>query len=128
MDDVIKHLSNIYSMDGQLLASYALCALLPLYALKDYLASPIFVIFAFPVLFILSVLVQYLFILGEFYPPRKLDQWLMWTIMASICGNIAGDYGRGMVQPRSRSIHHTRKLGASRSSSNVCLAPHTSLS
>jgi formate/nitrite transporter FocA (FNT family) len=58
--------------------------------LKDYLASPIYAIFAFPVLFILSVVVQYLFILGEVYPPRKIDQWLMWTIMASICGNILG--------------------------------------
>jgi len=90
MDEVIKHLSNIYSMDRPTLGVIcALCAIAAL-ALKDYLASPIFVIFAYPVLFIPSVLVQYLFILGEFYPPRKLDQWLMWTIMASICGNIAG--------------------------------------
>jgi len=90
MDEVIKHLSNIYSMDRPTLGVIcALCAIAAL-ALKDYLASPIFVIFAYPVLFILSVLVQYLFILGEFYPPRKIDQWLMWTIMASICGNIAG--------------------------------------
>lgn len=90
MNEVIKHLSNICSIDWQTLGVIAGLCVVACYALKDYLASPIFVIFAFPVLFILSVLMQYLFILGEFYPPRKIDQWLMWTIMASICGNIAG--------------------------------------
>ena len=90
MDEMLKHLSNICSMDWETLGVIgALCAIAA-YALKDYFASPIFVIFAYPVLFILSVLVQYLFMLGEFYAPRKIDQWLMWTIMASICGNIAG--------------------------------------
>ena len=66
-----------------------LCAVAA-FALKDYLAIPIFVIFAYPVLFIVQFLFNTLFILGEFYLPRKIDQWLMWTIMASICGNIAG--------------------------------------
>jgi hypothetical protein len=26
----------------------------------------------------------------EIYPPKKLDQWLMWTILATICGTIVG--------------------------------------
>lgn len=90
MDEVIKHLNNIYAMDQATLG--ALCALCTVsaYALKDYLAFPIMAIFALPVLFLCSVLVQYMFILGEFYVPRKLDQWLMWTIIAAICGNMIG--------------------------------------
>ena len=33
---------------------------------------------------------QYTFISFELFPPKKIDQWLMWTIMATICGNILG--------------------------------------
>jgi hypothetical protein len=36
------------------------------------------------------VLAQYLFIVMETFPPKKLDQWLMWTIMSTIIGTIAG--------------------------------------
>lgn len=90
MDEVFKHIGNIYAMDRATLAVIcALCAIAA-FALKDYMANPIMVIFVYPVLFLFSVLIQYLFILGELYPPKKIDQWLMWTIMASICGNIMG--------------------------------------
>ena len=41
-------------------------------------------------LVLFSLLAQYFFIVMETFPPKKLDQWLMWTIMATICGNIAG--------------------------------------
>lgn len=90
MDEIIKHISNIYAMDRTTLGVMCALSAVAAFALKDYLASPIFAIFAYPVLLILSILVQYIFILWEVYPPRKIDQWLMWTIMASICGNIAG--------------------------------------
>jgi hypothetical protein len=26
----------------------------------------------------------------EVYPNNRLDQWLMWTIMAAICGTVVG--------------------------------------
>ena len=90
MDEVIKHLGNIYAMDRATLGVICVLCGIAAFVLKDYLASPIFAIFAYPVLFIISVVIQYLFILGEVYPPRKMDQWLMWTIIASICGNILG--------------------------------------
>jgi hypothetical protein len=90
MDEVIKHVSNIWAMDRATLAVICgLCAVAA-FALKEYMANPVLVVFVYPVLFLFSVLIQYIFILAEVYPPRKLDQWLMWTIMASICGNILG--------------------------------------
>ena len=39
---------------------------------------------------VLLHLAQHIFIQSELYSPKKLDQWLMWTIMASICGTIIG--------------------------------------
>jgi hypothetical protein len=68
---------------------FVLCAFAA-YFIKEYLANPAMIIFVFPLLFLLSVLTQYLFIAMEMYPPKKLDAWLMWTIMATIIGNFVG--------------------------------------
>jgi hypothetical protein len=90
MDEVIKHLSNIYAMDRATLGVIgALCAVAA-FAIKDYLANHFMAVFVFPVLFLCYVLTQYLFILGEMFPPSKLDKWLMWTITAAIIGVITG--------------------------------------
>lgn len=90
MDEVLKHLSNIYAMDRATLGVIgALCAVAA-FTLKDYLANHFMALFVLPVLFLFSVLAKYLFILGEMYPPNKLDQWLMWTVTAAIIGNIIG--------------------------------------
>lgn len=90
MDELARHLSEIWAMDRATLGVIgALCAISG-YALKDYLANPIMIIFAWPVLFLFSVLVQYSLILLQVYAPNKLDQWLMWTVLACICGNIIG--------------------------------------
>lgn len=90
MDEVIKHLSNIYAMDRSTLAVICVLCLMSAYVVKDYMASPIMVIFVYPILVLLSVLVQYAFLVTELFPPKKLDQWLMWTIFSAICGNIIG--------------------------------------
>ena len=66
-----------------------LCALAA-YFIKEYLAHPPMIIFVHPVLIACSSLAPYVFNLFEVYPNNRLDQWLMWTIMAAICGTIAG--------------------------------------
>jgi hypothetical protein len=90
MDELVKHLSNIYAMDRPTLAVIAVLCAVGAYALKDFMVNPIMVIFVYPLVFGLSVVVQYAFILGELYQPKQIDQWLMWTVMATICGNVIG--------------------------------------
>jgi len=68
----------------------AVLCVLAAYFVKEYLAAPPMIIFVYPVLVLFSILFQYAFILVDLYPPNKMDQWLMWTIMATICGNVAG--------------------------------------
>ena len=90
MTSLFKHFENILSIDRPtILVICVLCALAA-WVLKEYLAHPPLIIFVYPLLVVLSILTQYLLILGEVYIPQKLDQWLMWTIMASICGTISG--------------------------------------
>ena len=90
MTDLLKHIDNIIAMDWQTIAVIcALCAVAA-YFLKEYLANPPMIIFVYPLIVVLSILVQYGFVVAEIFPPRKLDQWLMWTILASICGTITG--------------------------------------
>ena len=58
--------------------------------IKDYLSNPLMVVFIYPVLLIFSILTQYILMQTDLYSPKKLDQWLMWTIVASIAGTIIG--------------------------------------
>ena len=119
MSFLIKHIDNLLTMDWQTLVVLAVLCALAAYFIKEYLANPPMVIFVYPVLLFFSMLVQYLFILGELYPPKKLDQWLMWTIMASICGTIVGTvlvagFGRSRIEQASRRakrVLHGAKAG-----------------
>jgi len=85
-----KHIDSLLLMDWQSLALLAVLCAGAAYFIKDYLANPALIIFVYPVLVIFSVLAQYFFGQAELYSPKKLDQWLMWTIMASITGTIVG--------------------------------------
>lgn len=90
MDELAKHLSNIYAMDRSTLAVIAVLCVVAAYALKDFMVNPAMIIFVCPLVFMLSVTIKYAFIMAELYQLRMLDQWLMWTVMASICGNVVG--------------------------------------
>jgi hypothetical protein len=90
MSFLIKHIDNILTIDWQTLAVLAVLCAFAAYFIKEYLAIPPMVVFVYPVLLFFAILIQYIFILSELYPPNKLDQWLMWTIIASICGTIVG--------------------------------------
>jgi membrane associated rhomboid family serine protease len=90
MSFLIKHIDSLFSMDWQTLAVLAVLCAMAAYFIKDYLANPALIVFVYPVLVLFSILVQYLIMQAELYPPKKLDQWLMWTILASICGTIVG--------------------------------------
>ena len=90
MSILIKHIDNLLTMDWQTVVVLAVLCAFAAYFIKEYLASPPMVIFVYPVLLFFAILIQYVFIQAELYPPNKLDQWLMWTIIASICGTIVG--------------------------------------
>jgi uncharacterized membrane protein len=90
MTFLTKHIESLLSMDLQTLVVLAMLCAMAAYFIKDYLANPTLIIFVYPVLVLCSILVQYLFIRAELYPPKKLDEWLMWTIIASIIGTIVG--------------------------------------
>lgn len=84
----VKELETLISLDWQTFAVLAVLCVLAAYFIRDYLASPPMIVFVYPVLVFCSYLVQQAFIALETYPTKKLDAWLMWTIMAAILGNI----------------------------------------
>ena len=84
------HFSNIVATDLKTIAILCLLCALAAYSIKEYLAHPPMIIFVYPVLVACSILAQYGFNLLEVYANNRLDQWLMWTIMAAICGTILG--------------------------------------
>jgi hypothetical protein len=87
---LMTQLLKDFSLDWQTLTVIAVLCVCSAYFIREYMANPTLIIFVYPLLFLFSVLTQYLFIVMELYPPKKLDAWLMWTIMATIIGNFVG--------------------------------------
>jgi hypothetical protein len=85
-----KHIDSLLLTDWQTLVLLGLICALASYFIKDYLANPPFVIFLYPFLVLFSVLCQYLFLQFDLFSPKKLDQWLTWTVVGSICGTAIG--------------------------------------
>jgi hypothetical protein len=90
MSFLSKHLDGLLLMDWQSLALLAVICAVAAFFIKDYLANPLLILFIYPFLVLFSVFIQYVFMQSEFYSPKKLDQWLMWTILASIGGTVIG--------------------------------------
>jgi hypothetical protein len=90
MSLVAHHLSNIVATDYKTIAIICLPCALAAYFIKEYLAHPPLIIFVYPVIVACSILAHYVFNFFEVYPNNRLDQWLMRTIIAAICGTIAG--------------------------------------
>jgi hypothetical protein len=90
MSFLSKHIDSLLLMDWQTLTLLAVICAVAAFFIKDYMANPLLVLLVYPLLVLFSVLAQYIFMQCELYSPKKLDQWLMWTILASIAGAIVG--------------------------------------
>jgi hypothetical protein len=90
MPQLLKDLNTYFSLDWQTLTVIAVLCVCSAYFIKEFLANATMIVFVYPLLFFFSVLAQYFFIVMEMYPPKKLDAWLMWTVMATILGNLVG--------------------------------------
>jgi hypothetical protein len=77
-------------MDWQTVAFIAALCALSSYFIKDFLVNPVMIIFVYPILLFCSILAHHAILGMEIYSPKKFDQWVMWTILASICGNFVG--------------------------------------
>ncbi len=80
----------LLQMDWQTIAALALICGVAAFFIKDCLAHPPFVMFIYPCLLIFSILTQYFFLHAGLFTPKKLDQWLTWTLLASTCGTLVG--------------------------------------
>jgi hypothetical protein len=87
---LIAHVESIFSLGWPTLAVLSLLCAVASYLMKDYLAHPPLALLVFPVMLLLSMVAQYLFMYAELFSPRSIDQWLMWTIFSSTCGSILG--------------------------------------
>ena len=80
----------LLQIDWQTIAALALICAVAAFFIKDCLDHPPFVMFIYPCLLIFSILAQYFFLQAGLFTPKKLDQWLTWTLLASTCGTLFG--------------------------------------
>jgi fucose 4-O-acetylase-like acetyltransferase len=90
MSFISRHIDNLWQMDWQTIAALAVICAVAAFFIKDCLAHPPFILFVYPFLLVFSILAQYFFLQAELFTPKKLDQWLMWTLLASTCGTLIG--------------------------------------
>jgi hypothetical protein len=90
MNTLLTHLENIVSVGSGTLVVISLLCATACYFVKEYLAQPPMIIFIFPVMVFFGLLAFYIFVTTEQFQPKKMDQWLMWTILAAICGAVVG--------------------------------------
>ena len=90
MSTFISHVESILSPDWATLAVVALLCAIAAYVLKEYLAHPPMIVFVYPIMIFFALATSYLFLATEQFNPKKIDQWLMWTILASISGTVIG--------------------------------------
>ena len=90
MSILSQHIDNLLRLDRQTIGALALICAVAAFFIKDRLRHPPFVIFLYPLLLVFSILTEYLFLQVQLFMPNKLDEWLMWTLIASICGILLG--------------------------------------
>lgn len=90
MSKFISHVEGILSPDWATLAVVAVLCAIAAYVVKEYLAHPPMIVFVYPIMIFFALAGYYVFSATEQFNPKKIDQWLMWTILASICGTVIG--------------------------------------
>src|SRR5262245_31030747 len=90
MTTFLTHLDNILAIDWKTILVIASLCGIAAYFVKEFLAIPPMIIFVFPVMVFCGMVAYYLFLFTEQFNAKRLDQWLMWTILASICGTVVG--------------------------------------
>ncbi|KAB2915743.1 MAG: hypothetical protein F9K29_12745 [Hyphomicrobiaceae bacterium] len=104
MSALVTHLENIFAIDWASLGVIAGFCAIAAWFIKEYLAHPPLIIFVYPFMVFFGMVAHYLFIFSEAYPTKQIDQWLMWTIMASICGTILGILFMGCLAAARESL------------------------
>lgn len=82
----LDHLERIVTPDMGTLAVVAVLCAIAAYFIKDYLANPPLIIFVYPVMILCSLVFYYVFLETGQFNGKRLDQWLMWTILSSMVG------------------------------------------
>ena len=90
MDTLIAHWTNIIEVDSSTFLVILLICCAAMWFIREGLANPAMIIFIFPFVFLISLTFYYVFTQFELFTSNKMDQWLMWAIMAGALGASIG--------------------------------------
>jgi len=108
MSNFISHVASIVSPDWATLAVVAVLCGIAAYVVKEYLAHPPMIVFVYPVMIFFALATYYLFAATEQFNPKKIDQWLMWTILGSISGTVIGIVAISLLAALREKFGHRR--------------------
>jgi hypothetical protein len=90
MNALIAHFESILAIDWTTIAVIASLCGIAAYVVKEFLAIPPMIIFVFPIMVFCGMEAYHWFLAMEQFSPKKIDQWLMWTILAASTGTVVG--------------------------------------
>ena len=108
MSKFISQLEGIVSPDWATLAVVALLCAIAAYVVQEYLAHPPMIIFVYPIMIFFALAGYYLFVATEQFNPKKVDQRLMWTILAAIGGTVIGSIIVTLLATLRERVAHRR--------------------
>lgn len=90
MTTLTKHLVAMFEVDGGTLAIIVAIACVAVFMMRNHLANILTVILIFPLMLLLSIVAHYIVLVSGLYDPKKLADWLIWTITSATVGTMAG--------------------------------------
>lgn len=90
MKALTQHIDGLMSVDWLTIIVIAVICAAASMLIKEYLAHPPLIIFVYPILVSLSIVASYIVSQLDLYNPLKMEQWLIFTVLATIAGTLAG--------------------------------------
>jgi hypothetical protein len=90
MSSIGTHLTAMFDVSGGTWFLFCLISGIAVWLIRNSLASSITVIFIFPTVLFLALLVNHICLFNGLFDPKKMADWLIWTIMAATAGTLGG--------------------------------------
>jgi hypothetical protein len=87
---VMTHLAGMFDVTGGTLFLFCLICGAAVWLIRNSLANVLTTLLLFPTILFLALLVNYICVSNALFDPKKMADWLIWTIMAATAGVFGG--------------------------------------
>lgn len=90
MTNLSAHLAAIIDIDSSTWVLFTLICGSSVWLMRNHLANILTVILIFPLVMFLSLAINYASATHGLFDPKKMSDWMIWTIMSATAGTMVG--------------------------------------